>query len=89
MWTLSIALAADFILNLASESEEESNSNDDEEIIATLATVTVRKKYKTKPARVQNYLDSVQLQCKTIPATLSYYYFKYLVTPFLTCFCSL
>jgi hypothetical protein len=58
MWTLSIALAADFILNLAFESEEES-SNDDEEIIATLATVIVRKKYKTKPARVQNYLDTV------------------------------
>jgi ADP-ribosylglycohydrolase len=58
MWTLSIALAADFILNLASGSEEES-SNDDEEIIATLATVIVRKKYKTKPARVQNYLDTV------------------------------
>jgi ADP-ribosylglycohydrolase len=88
MWTLPIALVADFILNLASESEEES-SNDDEEIIATLATVIVRKKYKTKPARVQNYLDTVQLQCKTIPATLSYYYFKYLVTQFLTCFCSL
>jgi ADP-ribosylglycohydrolase len=58
MWTLPIALAADFILNLASESEEES-SNDDEEIIATLATVIVRKKYKTKHARVQNYLDTV------------------------------
>jgi hypothetical protein len=43
MWTLPIALAADFILNLASESEEES-SNDDEGIIATLATVIVRKK---------------------------------------------
>jgi hypothetical protein len=55
MWTLPIALAADFILNLASESEEESN-DDDEEIIAT---VIVRKKYKTKPARVQNYLDTV------------------------------
>jgi hypothetical protein len=40
---LPIALAADFILNLASESEGES-SNDDEEIIATLATVIVRKK---------------------------------------------
>jgi ADP-ribosylglycohydrolase len=58
MWTLSIALAADFILNLAFESVEES-SNDDEEIITTLATVIVRKKYKTKPARVQNYLDTV------------------------------
>jgi ADP-ribosylglycohydrolase len=58
MWTLSIALAADFILNLAFESEEES-SNDDEEIIATLATVIVRKKYKMKPARMQNYLDTV------------------------------
>jgi hypothetical protein len=45
----------DFILNLASESEEES-SNDDKEIITT---VIVRKKYKTKPARVQNYLDTV------------------------------
>jgi hypothetical protein len=43
MWTLPIALAADFILNLASESGEES-SNDDEGIIATLATVIVRKK---------------------------------------------
>jgi hypothetical protein len=43
MWTLPIALAADFILNLASESGEES-SNDDEEIIATSATVIVRKK---------------------------------------------
>jgi hypothetical protein len=41
---IPIALAADFILNLASESEEES-SNDDEGIIATLATdVIVRKK---------------------------------------------
>jgi hypothetical protein len=68
MWTLSIALAADFILNLASESEEES-SNDDEEIIATLATVIVRKKYKTKPAEL--FRHCVQLQCKTIPATLS------------------
>jgi hypothetical protein len=47
MWTLSIALAADFILNLAFESEEESSN------------VIVRKKYKTKPARVQNYLDTV------------------------------
>jgi hypothetical protein len=89
MWTLSIALAADFILNLAFESEEES-SNDDEEIIATLATVIVRKKIQNetcKSAELFRHCD--QLQCKTIPATLSYYYFKYLVTQFLTCFCSL
>lgn len=50
---VAVALSAQFMTNLVSESEE--SSDDDQEV----ALILIKTKYKRQPSRIHNYLDTV------------------------------